>query len=377
MKIDADLDGGAIEVVSGDGGAKIDLALRADTSASFMQWFHFRGRGARNKATTLRFVNAGEATFAEAWDGYRVAASYDGEQWFRLPTTYADGVMVAEHTPVRDAVQYAYFATYPWARHEKLLARIADAPRARVEEIGRTVQDRPLSIVTLGEEEEGRARIWVVARQHPGETPAHWFAEGMLARLVDPERRARPRAARARRLPRRPVREPRRRRRRKPAHERGGHRSQPRLARAASAGDEPEDPRHPRAHARHAASTRSSTCTPTSATRTSSPPATRATRATTSASRPSRSSSSGSLEELDGDFQREYGYERDAPGEGNLSTAGNWVGEQFGCLALTLEMPFKDNANHPDPPRGWSPERARHFGQTSLESLFVCLDSLR
>ena len=84
-----------------------------------------------------------------------------------------------------------------------------------------------------------------------------------------------------------------------------------------------------------------------------------------------------SLTELDGDFQREYGYDRELPGEGNLAIAGNWVGEQFGCLALTLEMPFKDNANHPDPLRGWSPDRAKHLGRTTLESVFVCLDRLR
>lgn len=29
-------------------------------------------------------------------------------------------------------------------------------------------------------------RIWVTARQHPGETMASWFAEGLLERLTDP-----------------------------------------------------------------------------------------------------------------------------------------------------------------------------------------------
>ncbi|HEY4118703.1 MAG TPA: M14-type cytosolic carboxypeptidase [Byssovorax sp.] len=375
MKIDADLDGGAIQVVSGDGGAKIDLALRADTSASFMQWFHFRGRGARNKATTLRFVNAGEATFAEAWDGYRVAASYDGDQWFRLQTKYEGGVMTAEHTPVRDAVQYAYFATYPWARHEKLLARMADAPRARVEEIGRTVQDRPLSMVTLGEEEEGRARIWVVARQHPGETPAHWFAEGMLARLVDPEDelgRALLERAVFHVVP--------------CANPDGGVLGNLRTNAAGTdlnrAWLEPSAETSPEVLAIRARMMDTGVDAFLDVHADERNPYIFAAGNEGNPSYDERIEAleelfSGSLEELDGDFQREYGYERDAPGEGNLSTAGNWVGEQFGCLALTLEMPFKDNANHPDPLRGWSPERARHFGQTSLESLFVCLDSLR
>src|SRR5262249_5429615 len=82
-----------------------------------------------------------------------------------------------------------------------------------------------------------------------------------------------------------------------------------------------------------------------------------------------------SLIALDPDFQREYGYERDAPGAGDLTTAGNWVGERFGCLSLTLEMPFKDDANHPDPEVGWSPSRAKRFGKNVLESVYVCLDA--
>jgi murein tripeptide amidase MpaA len=84
-----------------------------------------------------------------------------------------------------------------------------------------------------------------------------------------------------------------------------------------------------------------------------------------------------SLIALDQDFQREYGYPRDLPGEADLSTAGNFVGERFDALSLTLEMPFKDAANHPDPLRGWTPDRAKRLGRSTLESVIVCLDSLR
>ena len=37
---------------------------------------------------------------------------------------------------------------------------------------------------------------------------------------------------------------------------------------------------------------------------------------------------------------------------------GVQVGEEFGCLAMTLEMPFKDTVDTPDPVKGWSPERS-------------------
>ena len=43
------------------------------------------------------------------------------------------------------------------------------------------------------------------------------------------------------------------------------------------------------------------------------------------------------------DFQAEHGYPIDAPGEANLTMAS----ETFNCLALTLEMSFKDTVDSP------------------------------
>ena len=42
--------------------------------------------------------------------------------------------------------------------------------------------------------------------------------------------------------------------------------------------------------------------------------------------------------------------------------ATNWSAQQFGCLAFTIEMPFKDNANLPDAGVGWNGERSKKLG---------------
>jgi murein tripeptide amidase MpaA len=80
---------------------------------------------------------------------------------------------------------------------------------------------------------------------------------------------------------------------------------------------------------------------------------------------------------VDGDFQREHGYDRDPKGEADLRLANMYVAEQFDCLSLGLEMPFKDNVNRPDAEVGWSPERCRHFGRSVLEAALACIDLLR
>jgi len=60
----------------------------------------------------------------------------------------------------------------------------------------------------------------------------------------------------------------------------------------------------------------------------------------------------------------------------NLTIASKWVGHTYGGLALTIEMPFKDNADLPDPERGWSGARSRRLGADTLVALLAMLPSL-
>src|SRR4051812_47419687 len=103
MKISSGFDSGSIEVVAMDGDGRIDLRLRrdqvSDAAVEIRQWFHFRLQGARGQRVRLHVLNAGQATFAEGWRGYRACASYDHVNWFRVATAYQDGVLVIDHVP--------------------------------------------------------------------------------------------------------------------------------------------------------------------------------------------------------------------------------------------------------------------------------------
>ena len=56
--------------------------------------------------------------------------------------------------------------------------------------------------------------------------------------------------------------------------------------------------------------------------------------------------------------------------------ATNWVGDKFDCLAFTLEMPFKDNANLPDLEHGWNGYRSYLLGQSLLTGLNIICQNL-
>ena len=54
----------------------------------------------------------------------------------------------------------------------------------------------------------------------------------------------------------------------------------------------------------------------------------------------------------------------------------NQLAERFGCLAMTLEMPFKDNIEAPDDLQGWSAERSAQLGRSVLHPILAVLDRL-
>ena len=82
------------------------------------------------------------------------------------------------------------------------------------------------------------------------------------------------------------------------------------------------------------------------------------------------------LANLNPDFQVEFGYPPNAPGQANMSYCSNTLAERFGVLAMTLEMPFKDTTATPDAERGWSPERCARLAHSCLDALHLCWDQV-
>ena len=77
------------------------------------------------------------------------------------------------------------------------------------------------------------------------------------------------------------------------------------------------------------------------------------------------------------DFQTRHGYPVSAPGTANMTMCTSQVAHRFDCLAMTLEMPFKDNADLPDPCVGWSPARCQQLGAAVLHPMDAVLAGLR
>jgi murein tripeptide amidase MpaA len=83
------------------------------------------------------------------------------------------------------------------------------------------------------------------------------------------------------------------------------------------------------------------------------------------------------LEKVSPDFQQQKGYVVAEPGQANMSMSTTQLAERFGAVSMTLEMPFKDNFDLPDPVYGWSPERSKYLAYACLDSLHAILPELK
>ena len=185
MRIDADFECGNIIVQElTDTGAI--LFIRPDSEAEYFQWFYFRVIGVPDIARTFKFANAGEASYVKAWQYYRVLVSYDEKNWFRIPTKYDGSTLTIKHTAVESTTSYAFFVPYLTAQREALLQECESSLLVTRRSIGRSHLGKQLDMVEIGDAVHPVRKIWVIARQHAGESMAEWATEGLIKRLLDP-----------------------------------------------------------------------------------------------------------------------------------------------------------------------------------------------
>lgn len=375
MRISSQFDSGNIEIIDATDASNVQLAIRKDNQSEFYQWFHFKLFNKARTEHTIHLTNAGTSAYVEGWEDYQAVASYDREHWFRVPTTFDGKQLTITFTPEYDSVYFAYFAPYSFERHQDLLQNAQMSIDCQMEVLGETLDGREMAVLKVGEEGEGKKVVWLTARQHPGETMAEWFMEGFIDRLLDED------DGTARKLLDKavfylvPNMNP-------DGSVRGHLRTNAAGVNLNREWAEPSMEKSPEVflvrekmfatgvdmhldiHGDEALPYNFvAGCEGI----------------------PSYDERHKSLEEsfkdillaITPEFQDDKGYDKDEPGKANLTVGSNWVGEEFKCLAYTIEMPFKDNALLPDHAVGWSDNRSSLFGRDVLTAIYHVVDQLR
>jgi murein tripeptide amidase MpaA len=370
IQIDSAFDSGNIEVVSIDG-ATARLSIPYDAGNEFKQWFHFRVSGAAGRALTLVIEGLKASAYPEGWPGYRACVSEDRDDWTRTDTAYdkATGELTIRHTPASDVVWFAYFAPYSYERHQDLVAAAAASEGVSYRLLGHSLDGRTIDCLEMG---EGETQVWLYARQHPGESMAEWWMEGALECLTDPADPVARVLRRKCRLHVVPNANP-------DGSVRGHLRTNAAGANLNREWHEPSAERSPEVLAIRNAMDGSGV---DFAMDVHGDEAIAAVFLAGFEGIPSWSQELQDkylrfrtiLERRTPDFQTRKGYGVAPPGKANLTMSTNQLAERFGACSMTLEMPFKDNDDLPDPGRGWSPDRSRLLARDCLAALAEWLE---
>jgi len=367
IAVDAAFDSGNIEILSVEG-RTARLALRKDHQSEFAQWFHFRVTGAAGEELELKLTGLNDSAYPGGWPDYDACVSEDREYWGRAASSFdkdeANGTLTIRYTPASNVAWFAYFAPYSMERHHDLVAEAAASEGVQLVRLGETLDGQPLDLLELG---EGDMQVWLYARQHPGETQAEWWMEGALECLTDPAdpvARALRKNCRLHIVPNC-----------NPDGSRRGHLRTNAVGTnlnrewvSPSAEKSPEVlgilAKMDETGVDFAMDVHGDEAIP-------------AVFLAGFEGIPSWTDEQGEgfyryqriLDRRTPDFQTRLGYPKAPAGKGNLSMSTNQVAERFGACAMTLEMPYKDLADFPEPEQGWSPERCKLLARDCLASL--------
>jgi murein tripeptide amidase MpaA len=370
LSVTSPFDGGNIRTVA-IAGSRVDLEIARDNQSDFYQWFYFRLTGGGGQPVEIRILNCAGAAYPLGWENYRACMSLDREEWERVDTFYEGGILTIRVTPPSNSVWFAYFAPYTMERHHDLVASVAGHPLVEHRSLGQTLDGQEMDYFRIG---EGALQVWLYARQHPGETMAEWWMEGALERLLDeadPVARRLLDKATFHIVPNM-----------NPDGSRRGH------LRTNAVGTnlnrewhDPSPERSPevlwvrnemdRTGVDFAMDVHGDEAIP-------------ANFLAGFEGIPSWNEGqqrrferfSEELVRFSPDFQTRKGYEVARPGEANMSMSTSQLAERFGAVSMTLEMPFKDNEDLPDPRRGWSPERSALLARACLDALHAIVDEI-
>jgi murein tripeptide amidase MpaA len=372
LSIDAGFDSGNIEVLGIDG-RTARLAIRRDSESEFFQWFHFRVAASAGEEIVLKLTGLNASAYPGGWPDYNACVSEDRDYWARAASSYDKdedgGTLTIRYLPGSDICWFAYFAPFSMERHHDLVAETASCEGVDYVRLGTTLDGQSIDCLEMG---EGDTQVWLYARQHPGETQAEWWIEGALECLTDP---ADPvaRALRAKcRIHIVPNCNP-------DGSRRGNLRTN---AVGTNLNREWAEPTPEKSPEVLAILGRMDETGVDFAMDVHADEAIPAVFLAGFDGIPSWTQAQGDgygryeriLDRRTPDFQTKLGYPKAAAGKANLSMSTNQLAQRFGAVAMTLEMPYKDLVDFPEPEQGWSPERCKLLGRECMAALVEWLE---
>jgi len=165
-------------------------------------WFYFKLNGVENRPVTVHLDDLVGVYRGLPHHVYTARTlpvySYDRKHWERISDvkhSSEDGSFEFTQTFTQSEVWIAYAHPYTWEQADALVKSLAGNKHCKTQEIGASVNKRPIRLVTITDfsvPDHDKKKVFIQAFQHPGEDCVGYFMEGLMERLLSdaPEARA-------------------------------------------------------------------------------------------------------------------------------------------------------------------------------------------
>lgn len=371
--VNTNFDGGSIEVVDISNPFKLVFSLRNDTNSKFKQWFYFQlnnlntvkndSVSMEDLTLTMTITGLKDSAYPDGWNNYNVCMSYDNKHWCRVASDFDGDNLTFNLKPTANSVYFAYFEPYSYARHLGLVGVANNTVGVSHKILGQTHQGRNVDLLVVGDE-LAQNKIWIIARQHPGETMTEWVMEGLIHKLLDRQDSISKTLLKDSVFYLVPNMNP-----------DGAYMGNLRVnTQGVNLNREwllPSLERSPEVYWVQKEMKKTGVDMFFDVHGDEAIPYVFTAGCQENASYSNKQAQLAEkfthyLELVNPDYQNVFGYEKGHFSNEASSLATNWVGNEFDCLSFTIELPFKDNANLPDIIHGWNGRRSYLFGQSIL-----------
>jgi murein tripeptide amidase MpaA len=150
------------------------------TKKKYQNWYYFQVNNVKGKK--CKFIIENLVNIDNDWKNHNVVYTYDNRQFYRHPTKLNEkkNCISWEFKPKKNKIWFSYYVPYSRKRVYNLNSKIAKRKGVSKIILGRTSLNNKIELLRFG---KGLKHIFMIARQHPGETIGSWMLEGFLKSL--------------------------------------------------------------------------------------------------------------------------------------------------------------------------------------------------
>jgi hypothetical protein len=138
----------------------------------YENWFYFKVSNIQRK--NINYTIQDIRIFDDDWRGFNVCYSYNNKNWKRIKTSFSkkNRTLKWNHKTTKKNIFFAYYPPYTTVMKNTLINKYKNKIGVK-----HLLLNKNIDTLILG---NGPLYIYIVARQHPGETIGSWMVEGFL-----------------------------------------------------------------------------------------------------------------------------------------------------------------------------------------------------